>query len=455
VDFVWSWAEPSQNSFSWGIYDAIAAAAQARDLRVFATIGNTPAWATSGTQGIGVPTNPADFYDICYRAAQRYDGNHGQSKIEYWGMWNEANLDGFWEGTRQQYIDIILKNGADAIHAGNPNAKACGPEMAHLTSGDQDWYAWLRDCIQQSAGKLEVVTHHTYCSDGYANCRDKLNASTMFGNNPSLWDLVKPSVREVLEYVNWTGPVWLTETGWESAGSGEQSQANNYTGLLNDWFTGQTGRTWIERVFFYELNDATAFPDLSWGILGPDPTFPRKLAFYAYQSFTAAHPPPLCPPEKATDPSPGNGATQVDLLADLSWTAGERATSHKVCFGTSSPPPLRQNQTATTYDPGTLAANTHYFWRIDEVNDGGATTGDLWSFWTGSYPGDFDSDGDVDLSDYAALQACLDTYASQPGCADTDMNEDAVTNQADVAVFLRCLSGPNIQGDAHCAAGSL
>jgi len=53
-----------------------------------------------------------------------------------------------------------------------------------------------------------------------------------------------------------------------------------------------------------------------------------------------------------------------------------------VRFGTANPPPFVVNQTGTTYNPGTLANNTTYFWRIDEQNAGGTTTGTVWSFTT-------------------------------------------------------------------------
>jgi len=49
VDFVWAWIETAQDSFNWARYDAIASAAKARGLMIFATIGHTPAWATDGS----------------------------------------------------------------------------------------------------------------------------------------------------------------------------------------------------------------------------------------------------------------------------------------------------------------------------------------------------------------------------------------------------------------------
>jgi hypothetical protein len=99
-------------------------------------------------------------------------------------------------------------------------------------------------------------------------------------------------------------------------------------------------------------------------------------------SFTTIAPPP--PPGQATNPSPANGASGVSTTADLSWTAGSNATSRDVYFGTTSPGTFQGNRTTTTFDPGTMAGSTQYYWRIDEKNDSGTTTGVVWSFTTGA-----------------------------------------------------------------------
>jgi outer membrane protein assembly factor BamB len=92
--------------------------------------------------------------------------------------------------------------------------------------------------------------------------------------------------------------------------------------------------------------------------------------------------PPLYPPGQASNPEPPVGATDVSIIADLSWTAGYWSTSHDVYFGTSNPPPFIRNQTDTIYDPGTLAYETTYYWQINEAGPGGTTTGVIWSFTT-------------------------------------------------------------------------
>ena len=92
------------------------------------------------------------------------------------------------------------------------------------------------------------------------------------------------------------------------------------------------------------------------------------------------------PPDNASNPNPPDGATDISTTADLNWIAGSYATSHDIYFGTSNPPPFIGNQTATTFDPGTMIDNTWHYWRIDEVNTWGKSTGIAWFFATGIPP---------------------------------------------------------------------
>lgn len=91
-------------------------------------------------------------------------------------------------------------------------------------------------------------------------------------------------------------------------------------------------------------------------------------------------------PGQATAPTPADGLTGVSATPTLSWTAGFGETSHDVYFGTTNPPPLAGNQTAATYTPSGLSALTTYYWRVDEKNSAGTTTGTVWSFTTAAAP---------------------------------------------------------------------
>ncbi len=271
IDFIWALAEPEQDVFDWARYDLLVAEAEERELRIFATIAGTPAWATSGAEGPGVPDIQADWWDICYRSAARYRG-----RVEAWGMWNEPNLDHFWEGTLHQYRVRILQLGADAVHAADTQALVAGPELAHINSAD--WDHWLRSCVAGASEKLDVVTHHVYPSGvGAGDVTRKLE-----DGGPYPWD--PPSVKEILQDTGWFGrPFWLTESGVETDAAGEYAQAVFYEDLISEWFPAGDAVKWIDNLFFYQLIDNPAFPDITFGIVGPAPDRLPKLAFEFYQ----------------------------------------------------------------------------------------------------------------------------------------------------------------------------
>ncbi len=97
---------------------------------------------------------------------------------------------------------------------------------------------------------------------------------------------------------------------------------------------------------------------------------------------------PNSPPYSPSNPSPTNGASDVSIEATLSWTGGDPNgddVSYDVYFDTSSPPSSKQanNQSVTTYDPGTLSNDITYYWRIVAWDEfGEKQTGSVWSFST-------------------------------------------------------------------------
>jgi hypothetical protein len=92
---------------------------------------------------------------------------------------------------------------------------------------------------------------------------------------------------------------------------------------------------------------------------------------------------------------------------DLSWSGGDLdgdSVTYDVYFEAddSTPDELASDDQATlAYDPGTLNANTQYYWRIVAQDEHGATTpGPVWTFTTDSNSADFELGGwvnDLDL----------------------------------------------------------
>ncbi|HKK60973.1 MAG TPA: sulfatase-like hydrolase/transferase, partial [Bacteroidales bacterium] len=87
-------------------------------------------------------------------------------------------------------------------------------------------------------------------------------------------------------------------------------------------------------------------------------------------------------PEKAENPYPANESSNVSLSPKLTWTAGVGTISHNIYVGTADSLEFLGNQFGRSYQLSNLDSSTVYYWRIDEVNEAGTTTGDVWTFTT-------------------------------------------------------------------------
>jgi hypothetical protein len=109
---------------------------------------------------------------------------------------------------------------------------------------------------------------------------------------------------------------------------------------------------------------------------------------------------------------PANGEGEVQMNATLSWTAADNATSHELYFSadaesvknatTASPEYVGPKALgAESYDPGGLAWDSSYAWRVDEVYPTETVKGLVWTFTTADFilVDDFESYNDVDPPD--------------------------------------------------------
>ena len=94
-------------------------------------------------------------------------------------------------------------------------------------------------------------------------------------------------------------------------------------------------------------------------------------------------------PYKPSNPLPSDGASGVDINADLSWTGGDPDAGDTVTYdvyfdNTGATTLVSNDQSATTYDPGTLSHNTTYYWKVVATDNHGASSkGSVWNFTTG------------------------------------------------------------------------
>lgn len=100
IDVNWRDVHTGPSTFGWSLVDRAADRAAARGLSVFATLADTPDWVprvsracTDAYGGNDQPATSTEWVAFVTEAA-RHLRAHG---VTHLGLWNEANLDGFWE----------------------------------------------------------------------------------------------------------------------------------------------------------------------------------------------------------------------------------------------------------------------------------------------------------------------------------------------------------------------
>ncbi|MEA3224583.1 MAG: fibronectin type III domain-containing protein [Planctomycetota bacterium] len=109
---------------------------------------------------------------------------------------------------------------------------------------------------------------------------------------------------------------------------------------------------------------------------------------------------------------PANSAVDVQITATLNWMPADNAASSELYFGTdadavnnatAASPEYMGNKAlgSESYDPGKLALDTTYHWRVDAVYPDKTVKGLVWSFETAGFilVDDFESYNDFDPPD--------------------------------------------------------
>lgn len=257
VDFNWRDIERSQGNFNYDALDNMVDRLVAAGIDIFPSYGYTPNWARKAgcAEENGVCPPRAGLYE----AALDHAVKHFRGRITHWGLWNEANLDGFWNGSRQEFIDLIVKPGGDKVHAICPECKVLGPELAHIRDDSDDW---LKDILQQAGDRFDIITHHNYADFPETGWNIFSGDSFMNILHSCRFPIYCPRrpVRDILvETGQGHKDLWITETGERSD---EATQLAYIKALVNE----QEANTWYTNSFIYELVDCGCDGNFSWCI---------------------------------------------------------------------------------------------------------------------------------------------------------------------------------------------
>lgn len=299
VDANWDLLQPRAGGFAFEVLDSRVAAARARGLSIYATLAYTPGWVPrvdrprdDGYLGNDEPAGSGEWVAFVEAAVRHYRG----MGITHFGIWNEPNLEHFWEGDLDAYIDKILAPGAAAVRRVCGDCRVLGPDLAHTGPVDEA----LAHILARAAGSFDILAHHLY-NDWPENGHTAIDGDSFLqALEMRRAAFLRESMREVLDRYGWTGEVWITETGYRAdpGDAGEEAKQATYVRRVLE---EQARRDWWTHTFFYEIMDCGIDqPECDidgFGLTRPTRMLPRtasdfrrKPAFDALRSHLSANP---------------------------------------------------------------------------------------------------------------------------------------------------------------------
>ncbi len=108
------------------------------------------------------PENKSKWAEICKHIIMHYndgwaDGYH--YNITYFEIWNEPDLDGFWNGTTESYFDLY-KITAETLKQYNPNLKIGGPCTSSIF--DTNFTTRFLSFVKENQLPLDFYSWHMY-----------------------------------------------------------------------------------------------------------------------------------------------------------------------------------------------------------------------------------------------------------------------------------------------------
>jgi len=258
--------ENGKTVYDWTKIDQLYDAFLAMGIKPFVELGFTPQALKTSDNKIfywnGNTSHPdrAGWRALVDAFVRHLRSRYGEEEIRSWyfEVWNEPNLDGFWEkADRQAYFDLY-EDSARAIKAIDPQLKVGGPSTAGA--------AWVPELLEFAASRnipVDFVTTHTYGVDG-GFLDEEGKDDNKLSTNP---DAIIGDVRRVREQISKSKfpnlPLYFTE--WSTSYSPRDPVHDSYISAAYILGKLKATRAYAQGMSYWTYSDLFEEP-------GPPPT---------------------------------------------------------------------------------------------------------------------------------------------------------------------------------------
>jgi xylan 1,4-beta-xylosidase len=279
--------------YNWRSIDKLYDALLARHVRPFVELGFTPDALKTSDNSIfwwhGNTSHPRpDMWRNLVDAFVRHlEARYGRAEVRSWyfEVWNEPNLDGFWEKADQAAYFSLYDLTARTVKAVDPKLRVGGPSTAGAA-----WVPEFLDHVAASGAPTDFVTTHTYGVDGgfldeHGQSDTKLSASP---------DSIVGDIRKVRAQVQRSKypnlPLYFTE--WSTSYTPRDPVHDSY--FSAPWILSKISEAksalqgmsyWTYTDIFYESGPPPSPFHGGFGLMNVDGI--RKPAWFAYKYLQA------------------------------------------------------------------------------------------------------------------------------------------------------------------------
>ena len=304
VQTMWSRCEKVKGKYDFSVLDAVVENLTRRGVRPWfcVSFGNT-LYMTNCFTGAAVGCVPTLYGAECRAAwcayvrelAKRYKG-----KVTHWEIWNEPNIDNFWQPTKPnaaEYLELVKLTGG-VIREVIPDAKIGG--VTSSTALDD----WARNFFKLGGAK----SIDFWCGHAYGCVPERFRQAQKVATEST--DDYVAVLRDMRAFIDakggkhieiWQGesgfPSWFPESHWlyprGVCKEGWQSQANQAKWMLRRYVTDR--RAGIARSSFYQMADISRHYSMS-NITKKHPaehgiidgwTYKPKMSYHAFGNYNA------------------------------------------------------------------------------------------------------------------------------------------------------------------------
>jgi len=291
------------NNYDWSNYDRLIAGLNATGIKGLGIIDYTPRWARSKAcldSEYCAPADSAQFANFAQAVVKRY----APQGMHTWEIWNEPNLEYFWqpqvspaayaELVKKAYVAIKTQDPSAIVIAGSLNSRERGDGNISSTDFMAQFYA------AGAKNYFDAVSIHPYCFP-------TMPSSGLSWTGWAAIQSAVPSVRSVMaDNGDGAKQIWLTEFGAPTGGPGNAEASNTDTDfdsnpdhvtealqaqMLGDAITDYKKMSPVGPLFFYSYQDDGVTSDTVenfFGLLRYDGS--AKPAYNAVKSLITSNP---------------------------------------------------------------------------------------------------------------------------------------------------------------------